>query len=463
MEPSWRWCSGVRNLFGLRTSRVLIVDDDRKDAEALVRAFAMEGMGAVVVSGEPSEMPFPESPLRGVRLAMLDMDLATGAQDDRTIVGTLLGVVGQLIAADNGPYLAIAWTSEPSLAAVFEEMVQGESFRPIKVIPLPKDQARVDAGPEYDVQKIVNSVKSALADVYPLELLDVWEQLVHDAATATVNMATNGAGDWPSQTQARLRRLMREAVPDSDDPLNGWRGLLEALNALHLDAAEAAVLLSYSQHNPLIERLTTTNVDTITAADRADLNRRLWVGPPLEIEMRAEPPYRVPSPGSVYLADQARASTGDFADQIPTAETLMSEITKAVDFKWSDPQPVTPTPLLLEITASCDFQNLKAPGLKFLVGLAVPTADLSGGRRKLLEKLVKEREPTIRALPDVNLAVPGLSGDYLLTWNARYTFTIPALRISEIRPLFRLRQSVLQDIQTWTGNRGVRPGFLQIR
>ena len=176
-------------MLGLRTSRAVIIDDSKEDAEALVRALASDGVGAIVFSGEPAAvMPRPPKPLHGIRLALVDMNLVEGISEPRAIIGTLMSVLEEIIAPDNGPYLAIAWTKEPELVELFAAELRDKPFRPVAVLTVAKADVRGAAGEGYDSARILEKVKAEQASVYPLELVDLWEQVVHDAASDTTNM-----------------------------------------------------------------------------------------------------------------------------------------------------------------------------------------------------------------------------------------------------------------------------------
>ena len=58
---------------GLRTTRVLVIDDRRDEAQGVIDALARDGIGAVYYSQDVRN--HPRKPLTGIRLAALDMNL----------------------------------------------------------------------------------------------------------------------------------------------------------------------------------------------------------------------------------------------------------------------------------------------------------------------------------------------------------------------------------------------------
>ena len=92
---------------GLRTARVLVLDDEIKEARPFMEALAKRGIGSTYFSGDVDTLPCPDRKLTGIRLAALDLDLAVGGPAPG-VISTLLRTVNQIVRHDNGPYLAIA-------------------------------------------------------------------------------------------------------------------------------------------------------------------------------------------------------------------------------------------------------------------------------------------------------------------------------------------------------------------
>ena len=125
---------------GLRTSRVLVVDDKLEEALPFIQAVAKHGIGTLYFSGvKEEELPDEGSQLTGIRLAALDMNL--GASEDAEIPEMLSGILsalGRLIDVGNGPYLAIAWTNHEEVVDEFKKRVKDIPCPPIDVITMPK-------------------------------------------------------------------------------------------------------------------------------------------------------------------------------------------------------------------------------------------------------------------------------------------------------------------------------------
>ena len=74
---------------GLGGARVLLLDDQSAEALPVIKAFSRAGVPAVFFDGKESELPTKSRKLRGVRLAILDMNLGVTGNDN-TIASTLV-------------------------------------------------------------------------------------------------------------------------------------------------------------------------------------------------------------------------------------------------------------------------------------------------------------------------------------------------------------------------------------
>ena len=104
---------------GLKTSRVLVLDDDINEARPFMEALAKRSIGWVYYPGDDeSKLPSEDGRLTGIRLAALDLDLGVGGEAG-PVIEVLVRNLNSLVHEKNGPYLAIAWTSKDD--TYFEE------------------------------------------------------------------------------------------------------------------------------------------------------------------------------------------------------------------------------------------------------------------------------------------------------------------------------------------------------
>ena len=165
---------------GLATARALVVDDVPEEAGALLAALGMAGVGAIYLNGDFEK--FPPEPLRGIRLTALDMFL-TPVHDPTAAAGQVVSLLERVLAEDNGPYVAITWTTSGDASAAFRAAITGmtQAKRPLAVLELDKADVRHDGN--FDHAQILERVQNAVNEFLALSIVAEWEQLVHEAAS----------------------------------------------------------------------------------------------------------------------------------------------------------------------------------------------------------------------------------------------------------------------------------------
>src|SRR4051812_2427290 len=108
---------------GLRTARVLILENDPSAALPLIQALALDGIGAVYVSGTDQDVldALAARPLQGIRLIFADVDLLEVGGSVETIVGHTTGVLRAILASDSQPLVIVTWTRSSELGDAFAE------------------------------------------------------------------------------------------------------------------------------------------------------------------------------------------------------------------------------------------------------------------------------------------------------------------------------------------------------
>ena len=107
---------------------------------------------------------------------------------------------------------------------------------------------------------------------------------------------------------------------------------------------------------------------------------------------------------------------------------------------------------MVEVTAACDYSQTKVAVSRFVAGLLVPDEFV---------KLIKKSD-SARSLEAVEL--PSINGTWHLVLSAKFPYSIatPEKSIKAI-PMFRLRTSILVDLQAWLAAQSARPGYVSLR
>ena len=174
-------------MIGLDTARVVVVDDTADEGLPILEALSTAGIGAAYFS-TADENCMPATPLKGIRLMILDLDLIGINSPD--IKHTASKVV-EIISKDNGPFIIIVWSNHAHEMEGLDVEISKYSentITPLKIIPLKKEDAKTDG--KFDAQKIIKAVKERNEDIFPVDLFTRWEKASHEAATGITSLIT---------------------------------------------------------------------------------------------------------------------------------------------------------------------------------------------------------------------------------------------------------------------------------
>ena len=446
---------------GLQTARALVVDDDLTEAQPVLLALARLGMGAAYLNGD-LDLLRPNEPFRGVRLAFVDMNLQGDGPAPPEDFGRQAGeYLAKALSQHNGMLAVLAWTKHPEAAEAFYAELRAR---------LP-DSAVLDIGVESKPlgderaaeDKILSCIKDWLEGAPGLRLLWEWEQVTHEAATATTEDLVEVAGKGPrmdladtgsvsselTYTLALLSSAAADRPPDND---------IEA--ARHAFSALAPILEDRAEHAS--ERIGSIKEgdlpDLLVAAKNSHL-RDTRSPPQRALDARLNRMVHVSRrPGHPLLPGNVYQICGEFAEMLPfEADQVIDSIPAAS--KDQVPEGIHPIPVIAEVSPACDYANDKVGVPRVLGGALYPREWL---KKKLPSDayiygqkfgLLRFDKGEVAGLP---------AGVFHLAFNARFLAGVPAESLAKGPPLFRIRQNTLVDLQAWLAAYGSRPGVITI-
>ena len=434
---------------GLATASVIVVDDSPKDALPLIKAFSSTGVGAIYLSGDPGE--FPESrTLRGIRLIALDIHLTDTEMSDEQTARQPVQVLQAIMDRRNGPYLVLLWTTRPELAELFREYVKAIDWPPVLTCVLGKDEVRDDDG-DFSLELIVPEIIERIRNADPLQVMMLWGQMVHDAASATLaSLGPDSGEDWMAQVGNLLGALVRENTPKAvlSDSARCMMGLFGALDQIFGDQLEVATTQIAVEVKDCMTEIAAKAAGSESTNVRlmSGINRSLLLGPVAD---------ETGAPGSVYIVSNL---VKPFKDSL---EGLVPDTLNPFNSAWSTAKKeayeaaVTQSvPIAVEVTPVCDHQQDKHRVVRLLGGIAVPV-DFAKDIAKV---------DYVRSFPRISFADKVLSGDYVLAWNAHFLVTRNRDAVGRrYHPAYRVRQAALSDLITFHANQSARPGYLAVR
>jgi hypothetical protein len=444
-------------LIGICGARVVVVDDDESEALPIIKAFARRQIPAAFFDGGRRGLPRKNDRLKGVRLAVLDMDVVGGGVPDATKLAALAKLVASILSPYNGPYVVLAWTKHPELSQQFEDyLFRIAGFpRPVLTVTLEKAACKT-ANDKFDIACITRRIEQALEDVHPFMLLQAWEGRAFDAATDVTNalseIAAAGAADyaaWRRAWRTQLLQLMyalasavAEQNLDNDSCLAAF---YEALNPLHADRLE-------SNSMELATRFAPHAADILAARGDPGIEKLAKMNTMLHI---AFDNLQSSSAGNIY-----RFLSGHKPKWVPSASDLLNDLLEPLQQEErmrqrKDEVLAVSLPLLVEVSPICDHaqRNVRIP--RFVAGVVIPivhanTLKKSGGFNWRFGPIYLDRP----------LMAPG---QYYIVLSARHLVTHVLTTSDSFRPSARLRSEALNDLFAWLFHHASRPGITVLR
>jgi hypothetical protein len=187
-----------------KNARVAVVDNAPDEVADLLSVLAKEGVSTLFYNG-PSA--FPATPLTGIRLLFLDLELA-GLENanEKTKASAAAANLKRLIGPDNGPLLVVLWTNHAEVAELSKQYMLQAVKLPLFVVPI--DKADCMEGKSFVAEKI----KSRIAEMLTQSSADCvglyvdWENAVFDSTvklSARLSSVADGNGDKWSEIMSR--------------------------------------------------------------------------------------------------------------------------------------------------------------------------------------------------------------------------------------------------------------------
>jgi hypothetical protein len=444
---------------GLSGARVLLLDDQPAEALPVILAFSKAGIASVFFDGKETNLPKPARRLRGVRLAILDMNLGvTGS--DKTIASTLVQTFGRIISSENGPYGILIWTNHPELKAEVAKYIYDHPTlpKPVFIVMLRKATFRkknAKAGThQFAIRRLSGELVKILSENSPLECMQAWEGACFDAATSVTNAISDLSGSsaadleewsrmWREEALKLLLAISKASAEEHHALANAIPSIFLALNPLHSDRMDAQV-------EELASNLAHYAGQIMEATGSSAVERKANVNSMLHLASDRLNDF---IPGNLYVF--GKSSKPSF---IPSLKDALKDCVEGSPSQ----QPKHLADIIghgrlcaLEVTPVCDYAQNKMGLSRLIVGFAVPWDHY---------KKVKGKTQFLKSLGPFYLSSTLLAkGAYMLFLNSRYTVTAKPSAVAELRATARVRPQLLADVQSWASYQAARQGVMLLK
>lgn len=445
---------------GLSGARVILLDDEPSEALPIIKAFARAGVPIAYFDGKLDGLPTKTAKLRGIRLAILDMNLGvTGS--DQTIASTLVQTLSKIMSADNGPYGALIWTNHPELKDIAARYIYAHSELPNPVFVLQMKKAQFlrgvgsSAKARLSLRSLSKKLTTELNDSSPLECMQVWEGNSFQAATNVTNSMVEIDGKsiqdlsawkraWCEQAAKLLLVISQARSEKHHDAATVLDSAFLALNPLHCDRMDALVETTAQKLSHHSQRIAGSQGSS-SVSRRSKVNTMLHLGYDHLAEFQ---------PGNVYVFKHDEQPAF-----MPTLSALIGDCIQGKDAQLAENKSLVTARTrvcAVEISPVCDHAQKKIGFAKFITGFVMPAEDAEL-KSKLNTKVqfIKQIGP---------LLIDSGSGpvNSFLCLNSRFVATSNLEEASKLRASCRMKSSLLADIQFWASYQGARQGIVML-
>jgi hypothetical protein len=406
--------------------RVVVIDDDsQKEGLPLISSLSKMNIPVLYYTGNKDELP--PKPLVGIRMVFLDIILGTDGQSAKNQIATASRIFKSIIDINNGPYLLIAWTKHEEHIADIKASLSDRP--PTAILNLEKSTCKDRSG-NLSINKIIRKIRSELKKVKSFHLFSIWENLVHHAAGQTVNdFSSFHAIDehWDDNIAALFPSLAKAYAGDKKLKDNEVvKNAMFTFNGAFIDTLENGIKNNVMPKSGILE-------SSLTPYVSAAINKKLL--------LFFNKTIKGTEPGSIYPSADKFGTKADLNELFEGSK--LNEYSKKADFILKTKH------IFLEISPSCDYAQNKLRLNRCVSGVIWPQEYF---------KKIKKKADFMYETP-----VLEINGKICkLVFDLRYLTAHPIKKLHHKKPLFRIRYSLLVDIQSALGRHIYRPGLVSV-
>ena len=422
-------------MFG--SPRVLAVDDNKTHLGGLVNGLQRNGVACLPIHF-PDGLSALVDTCPDVRIIFADLHLV-GQASDYTRQFTALGGLIEATIVPRGPYFILLWTRYPeqatALATFLDQNLQSVT-KPFAVIAIDKSVHLDGRGNVKDEEELMAEIVALTSKLPEVGALFDWERNVLHAAGDTVSSvlslaSTRASADRAAEAGRILTWLGIEAVGREHVENDRFRAVNEALLPILADR----IANLRSNEDVWKNALAMSAVQQLSPEQAGSLNRMVH----LDMDARASSRGAViPLPPTLQKKFQASFSLDE-----KTAADKQFHCTDFVSgddrYRW----------VLVHAQAACDYAQSSPGPVPCYLGLEMPYPARRRG-----------------SLPSALWTSPALElrGKVRqLRVSAAFPVSMEPAKFNRGKPVYRLREQILNDLIYHVHSHGARPGLLSFR
>lgn len=449
--------------------RIAIVDDVANQALPLMQILSKNNIPYTFYDGNDSDS-FPEKPENDIRILFLDLNLLGGkVQKPIEIRSSLINTLKHLLSPENYPYILVLWSrQEHEYKEVVEDIFQKElkDRAPIAIKPYVKSNFfpnfADEADTSVDKQILLEELKRILAELPAYSYLLQWENFVHSSADVILQDVFHdfhSQENWDNNANCILdlfaHSYLEKHYKNASLEEKAKASLL-FLNDVFYDTLESTTIGNKIENAVELQyAVDTAQKDGI----RSKINYNL---------LMSKSQASVKQPGSVFTGSSDKVecvkcshsiindslNTEDLREQVKEQFQNVQQ-KEAKDFynqllkERRDSIYSTMTPCGIVVTPACDYAQNKAKYDRVIMGVIIDSC---------FKQFIDTKSEAIYISPSFNDG----SQERILVLNYRYFLTQELVDGGDVKPLFRVRNSMLAEIQSKLARHINRQGIMNL-
>ena len=443
----------------INAPRVVAVDDNVEHLEKLVNGFG--SLGGYCVGIEYSKVLERPQPFNaGVRFIFMDINLLPGAGDNQgpRTFDPIVIALQSILRRDNGPYALVTWTNTPdSHESLISYLANSDE---LELLPCANCCLAKDIYLE-DPRRLALDLKKLNREVPGFGLLVNWETAVLTAAGRSVTAVYELSGIHGIEADPEIAKIAfnigAAAVGGGLAKTQPIHSLSQGMSSVLSDRLDHKAPDAESERD-WVQILSCNQSKLTDCVQKSKLNRLFNVaetspdsastlGMVYRVKVRDILPFLKPK----FKTGKAAILSKEFLPR-KCGQNNANEIAKACKLRF------------IRLGAPCDFANAKDRVVEGHLAIEVPencfdrTLTLLRDKNKVFKDVPYNCGWLFQTPPFFWNSV-----QQVLVINLRYRISFPLSKLSQLFPVYRLKDKLSAEIATQSANFSTRPGISEFR
>lgn len=203
------------------SGKVLIIDDKYEEALPLIRILGRKNIPYLYYEGKSENLPAEQ--IKGIRFIFLDIQLVS-THDNKTMASSISVVIQKILSPDNGPFTILFWTKHNEVCKFVIDNLKKINFFPIGFLNLEKSDYKFfdeKSNEEFDYDKLLQKLKDELQKIKAFQIYVDWENMLNNAGIKYISDFSKLFSfdeKWSDNTNFLFYKLYKSVVEKNEAP-----------------------------------------------------------------------------------------------------------------------------------------------------------------------------------------------------------------------------------------------------